>query len=379
MNHRLQLDAASFPGTPAFIYDPECVIARYSALRSAIARPLIVSMKANFDVNLFSRIATHFVDGIELASIGELRRAVGRYKGTKYLNAPALQTGDWAAAAASGCVSVLNSQDQLDALLSLKLQGKRLGAILVRLHAASLVGRDWDWRRDDHFGVTPEQAVVMCKRAAAHDVWISGFHVFSGSNTFPTGVTQLLAPLRALIDVTSEHCQKQGGMAVLVGLGLPDDGIADIRLQEVSREAQRILGSHDLRFECGRAIFANSGSFVTRVISVKQLQGQLVVACDGGLPQAFLLARTESLTRPLQRPRVYPLDTLQEKDATRHRGGIFVGPSCNRQDVIGLLNPDATLPHKGDLVVFDNVGAYVSTYAPTAFLCSATAETYLVN
>lgn len=369
--------------TPAFVYDPQLIMERYSSLRAALGRALVVSVKANFDATLFSRLASHFSDGIELASFGELRRAVGRYKGTKYINVPALPAESWASAAAAACTLVVGSSDQLEAILALKAQRNvRLGDVMIRLHAASLAGRQWDWRRDDHFGVSPEEAAAMCRRAGQAGLTLRGFHVFSGSNTFPHGVTSVLASLRQFLHTHGQAPAVQTSPQVLMGLGLPDEAAPEASLRGLAAEVMAALPGADVRFECGRAIFAQAGAFVTRVQSVKYLGDRWVVTCDGGLPQAFLLACTETFTRPVARPRLIRAQGRAQAAPNvhaEHAGGVYVGPSCNRQDVIGLLDPGAEVPALGDLVVFGNAGAYVSTYTPVNFLCAEPAQAYIVN
>ena len=58
--------------TPCYVLDPTVVMARYADLRERLGTPLIVSLKANPNLDLLIRCGHAFIDGVELASQGEL-------------------------------------------------------------------------------------------------------------------------------------------------------------------------------------------------------------------------------------------------------------------------------------------------------------------
>jgi diaminopimelate decarboxylase len=136
------------------------------------------------------------------------------------------------------------------------------------------------------------------------------------------------------------------------GLGIPYDrgqapdlrayarGLADIAHQ---------LGA-TLVLEPGRHLVGPIGTFVTRVLHVKEAGGKTMVVCDGGM---------NDLLRPVLYGAEHPVTLLGEnRRDKRERAQVdLVGPLCESSDFLALART-LPLPRPSDLIAIGLAGAY---------------------
>jgi diaminopimelate decarboxylase len=364
--------------TPCYVFDPARVIADYSKLKRELGTPLVVSLKANPNPDLFVRCAQTFVDGIELASMGELNVVVGRSPIPKFINTPAMDLPLMAAAIASRATLVLDSLEQVEMLATIRSKVAPLPVVL-RLNAKELVGDASALAAVDHFGCDLPGAMAAITRLRALGIGVRGLHVFAGSYSFKTWSPIIRAAAERILP---EIRQRQGSDIefVNVGGGFPDDWDSQRGLFDAYRGSLAALSSKTRVYhEAGRAIFAGSGSFVTKVIAIKSIGGRRIAICDGGITNCFMLSQTEKVIKRFQKPDVIAMQEQSETaHATPRHGAVqVVGNSCNRMDVIGELGTETKLA-QGDRLVFRGCGAY-STYSPVGFLSLKAARRYLIS
>jgi diaminopimelate decarboxylase len=357
--------------TPCYVFSPEAVIADYKRLREALGTPLIVSLKANPNVDLYVRCAHVFTDGVELASIGELNLAVARAAVTKFISTPALDSTLISAALASRqTIIMLDNLAQVHLLLTHgKASSQKVG---LRLNARALLGNAMSVAHSDHFGMCTDDALIAIKLLRKAEVAVAGVHVFAGSRSFSKYglaicerahgvIEQLEAALDAPLDFINlgggfEEQWNQAEMAVY--------------RERVGELQKRLTVFH----EAGRAIFQRGGTFLAKVISVKSVNDRTFVVCDGGIAQAFLLAKTEAILKRRKDAWVVPQDSMRET----FKGVLeVVGNSCSQSDVIGEIR-DSIIPVPGDIVQINDCGAY-HTYSPTGFLNLRAPSKYIVS
>ncbi len=354
--------------TPAYVFDPATIRARWRALRQALGTELVVSLKANSLVDLLLRCGEIFADGIELASIGELEIALPRVRATRYVNNPSMDEAFMKAAHVSGSVFIVDSLAQAERLAALPPARQRT-RVLLRLAVGA-----WRGLADaDHFGMLPEDAIAAARMLHAAGAELLGVHAFNGSHRWQRdGVAHaqaLLKMLGQIEEATSLHLAR-----VNLGGGFAEDweDQPEAMARYVAALAPLAQG-RQLMHESGRGIFGRAGAFVTRVVATKRLGGTEVVVCDGGMAQAFLLASTESIVKQQRAPSLVPPRATGDAPAELR----FVGSSCSRQDVIGRIGASLQRPQPGDTCVFDGCGAYHSSYTVTPFLRLPAARLYL--
>jgi diaminopimelate decarboxylase len=374
--------------TPCYVFDPEVALERYRALKAALGTRLIVSLKANPNQDMLARCGHAYEDGVELASRGELDLVVGRIKAPKYLNNPSMNEELIRAGIASRCNFVLDNPDLVARFIPLARNALASGAspmkLLLRLNAGALAGEQARPHWHDHFGMTPHEAAVATAALAAAGMTLSGLHVFSGSHSFrrpgtsaPNALPDTVPLAGALAGLARELAPLNGQAleSLSLGGGFPEHEVEPDVFAAYRAALAPLAREFSLAHESGRAIFAGAGLFVTRVVSVKRWADRTVAVCDGGISHNFLLARTESMVKKLQAPR---LVRQREPSGTAGRFPplMFAGSTCSRADVIGRSIGTAP-PEPGDLAVFSHCGAYNRTYTVDGFLSHQPAHVYV--
>ena len=204
------------------------------------------------------------------------------------------------------------------------------------------------------FGLERDQAAEALRRGAADDalepVGIS-FHV--GSQLLDAEPVLVAAERAAELwrELTQEGVQLRdfdaGG-----GLGIPYDGGRAPDLRAYARALADI--AHELAatliLEPGRHLVGPVGTFVTRVLHVKQAGDKTIVVCDGGM---------NDLLRPVLYGAEHPVTLVGEdrRDKREQAQVDLVGPLCESSDFLALART-LPLPRRGDLIAIGLAGAY---------------------
>ena len=133
------------------------------------------------------------------------------------------------------------------------------------------------------------------------------------------------------------------------GLGIAYDGGAEPNVGPYVARLSELAGGlgATLLLEPGRHLVGPVGTFVTRVLHVKQAGGRTIVVCDGG---------TNDLLRPALYGAEHPVTVLA--DGERERATVdLAGPLCESGDFLAL-DRTLPLPRRGDLIAVELAGAY---------------------
>ena len=116
----------------------------------------------------------------------------------------------------------------------------------------------------------------------------------------------------------------------------------------VFREFLQVLPSQDIHFELGRAIIAQCGSLISRVLYVKNGINTHFLILDAGMTELIRPALYQAYHK-IENISKSPTSTLQKYDV--------VGPICESSDCFGKA---VELPHseRGDLIAIRSAGAY---------------------
>lgn len=366
-------DALRRLDTPCYVYDPLLLRQDYADLKQALGTGLIVSIKANPDPGLLAHCLPAFVDGIELASEGELALAAGRSV-RKFVNTPALTRTCLRAALAAPATLVLDNIQQADLVIG-EAGTRPVLPIVLRLNPGELIPEMNARGLADRFGMSVADLTEAAARLHAAALPIRGLHVFVGSNLFARYGLGTAARLGAMLP-NLERAIGQPLEFINLGGGVP----AEWRALKLDFHAYRdalapLRRGRTLVHEAGRAMFAGCGAFVTRVLSRKRLGGCHVVVCDGGMVHGFQLAQTELSIKLPRAPKLVYADP--EPRAQAAEPVLFVGNSCSNVDRIGRREAGVLLPEPGDYCVFDGVGAYYGTYTLSGFLGIPPPRVYL--
>jgi diaminopimelate decarboxylase len=279
-----------------------------------------------------------------------------------------------AAGIASRATLIMESLAQVSTLESILSRIRPLPVVL-RLNAAGLAGELRAAAGGDHFGLDVQDALTAVARLRALGIPVRGLHVFAGSYSFKNSSPRILEAMQRLLP-SVELAAGTPLQFVNLGGGFPHDWQDHTPWFDDYRRAMAPLSQRiQLYHESGRAVFANGGSFVTKIVAVKTINGRRVAICDGGMAHCFMLAQTEKVLKRFQHPLVV---SMHEGAAGSVQGRVqIVGNSCNRMDVIGELDCGVAVD-VGDRLVFAGCGSY-STYSPTGFLSLKAAVRYLIS
>lgn len=363
----LRRQAAGDEPVCAYVYDLETVRAQVHAVRNAVTGrcELYYAIKANSHPAVLSTLAEH-VDGFEVASLGEIDKAIAAGASRLALSGPAKTDAQLARALRTG-LDLLNVES-LHELRRAGLIGAGLGlgvpvALRVNRHGNGLPGRLQMTGTATQFGIDESlvpDAIELCRALPA--VRLRGFHLHAASNNldalahaaFVTDsvvwCTQLATRHRIDLDVIDV-----GG-----GIGVPytgGDGF-DLAVFSTGLGAAVDLLPDRVRliFELGRFLVAEAGWYAAEVVDLKRTHGRNFAVLRGGthhfrLPAAwsyshpFAVLPVKRWRYPFARPEVH----AQCIDV--------VGELCTPRDVLARQVWVGRL-RVGDLVVFPLAGAY---------------------
>jgi len=364
-------------GSPLFVYDAALVAAQVARFRAALPAgvDLHYAIKANPLPALLTRVAP-LVDGLDVASAGELARALAVKPGAAISFAgPGKRDDELAAAIAAGATINLESAGEARRALA---AGERLG-IVPRL--AVRVNPDLELRgsgmkmggRASPFGIDAEHAAAVVREVIAAGADWRGFHIFAGSQALDAAaVSETQAATLAL---AARLAEEAGAVPPLVnlggGFGVPYfAGDAPLDVASVGAALDKALAARadvlrDSRFaiELGRWLVAEAGVYLTRVVDVKQSRGETFVVVDGGLHHQ--LAASGNFGTVVRRN--YPLAVARRMGSTPDGEVSVVGCLCTPLDRLGdrvALPPVGV----GEVIAIFLAGAYGATASPAAFL-----------
>ena len=346
-------------GTPVYVYDGAVFRARVARLEAALAgvrHQLCYAVKAN-DCLALLRIAAEEGLGADVVSGGELAKALraGIRPDRIFFSGVGKMRAEIRAALEAGIRSLnVESLGELEVVADEARSLARAAPISIRLnpdvepatHAYVSTGSG-----ASKFGLAPADVLAAFRRAASEPtlepVGLS-FHVGS----------QLLdpAPVLAAADRAAELWRELGREGIELeeldcggGLGVPYTAGAGPDVDWYGRALGGVATSlgATLVLEPGRWLAAPAGTFVTRVLYVKEARDRRVAVCDGGM---------NDLVRPALYDAYHPIAVVGGEE--RERGIVdVVGPVCESADFFAL-GRELPLPDPGDLLAVGLAGAY---------------------
>lgn len=368
------VDLVERAGTPLFVYDFAIVADRVARLRAAFPGiDLHYAIKANPYAPLLAAIAL-LVDGLDVASAGELERAVVvKPGGAISFAGPGKRDAELAAAIRAGATLNLESEGEADRALAIASDLGATPRLAVRVNPDfELKGSGMKMGgRASPFGIDAARVPALVKRIIAAGSDWRGFHIFAGSQALDSAA--IIETQAATLALANRLADEAGAVPPLVnlggGFGIPyfagDTPVDVARIGAALGQAMTKLASPDARYalELGRWLVGECGVYLTRVIDRKDSQGQTFLICDGGLHHQ--LAASGNFGTVVRRN--YPLALADRIGAEPVETVNVVGPLCTPLD---RLADQVALPRAepGDVIAVFLAGAYGLSASPTAFL-----------
>lgn len=363
-------------GSPLFVYDPAIVAARVARFRAAFPGiDLHYAVKANPYPRLLGAM-TPLVDGYDVASAGELRKAlIEKPSAAISFAGPGKRDAELETAIVAGATINLESEGEARRAVA---AADRLG---IHPCLAVRVNPDLELRgsgmrmggRASPFGVDADRAVALGRWVIDAGAEWRGWHIYAGSQALDAAaVIEMQAATVALAARLSDQLRMAPPLVNLGGgFGVPyfpGDRALDVEavgaaLGETLAARPAVLAQSRFAIELGRWLVAESGVYLTRVIDRKESRGETFLVVDGGLHHQ--LAASGNFGTVVRRN--YPVAVADrmagEADAAASVVGVLCTPLDRLADRVALPRAEP-----GDVIAIFLAGAYGLTASPSNFL-----------
>jgi diaminopimelate decarboxylase len=364
--------------TPFYAYDRTLITERVALLRRHLPRSVHIhyAMKANPMPEVVRHLAA-LVDGLDVASAGELKIALGSGMRADAISfaGPGKRDEELEQALSAGIVINLESEGELE----------RLAAIARRTGAKALVNvrvnPDFELKSSGmkmgggpkQFGVDSERVPDMLHRIGQLKLDFQGFHIFSGAQNLRADA--IAEAQRKTVELALRLAEHAPAPVRILNIGggfgipyFPGDKRLDISV--VGRNLADILLDLDQRLpharvvlELGRFLVGEAGVYVCRVIDRKISRGHVFLITDGGLHHH--LAASGNFGQLIRKN--YPVAVGNRVMAAERETVSIVGPLCTPLDAIAD-NLQMAKARISDLIAVFQSGAYGLTASPIGFL-----------
>lgn len=360
-----QLTRLSHYKTPFYFYDTGLLEATLQALNAA-SRPyhyhVHYALKANANPRLLSYIKAAGL-GADCVSGNEVKRAAGcGFDPQQTVFAGVGKSDEEISDALSRNIFCFNceSMQELEVLNALAAAHQKMASLALRInpnvdaHTHKYITTGLE---ENKFGINPyEFDAVIAKLKTLSNIQLIGLHFHIGSQ-----ITDL-APFKKLclrVNEINQWFQQQGFdlpvMNVGGGLGInynEPDAAAIIDFASYFRVFHRFLQlrpGQQLHFELGRAVVAQCGSLISRVLYIKNGINTNFAILDAGMTE---------LIRPALYQAYHKIENLSGESGNRPTLKYdVVGPICESSDCFGKA---VSLPEtfRGDIIAIRSAGAY---------------------
>ncbi len=351
--------------TPFYYYDLHLLDETLQAVIEASDVPgycVHYAVKANANPEVMRRIAAAGL-GADTVSIGEIQAAISAgFPTPKIVFAGVGKTDTEIRTALElgiGCFNV-ESAEELEVIEEIA------SSMSVKAPVALRVNPNIDAHThhyittglaENKFGIAREVLSRLVKKCLESDnLSFKGLHFHIGSQI--TDLTPYKILCERILEIEKELEEQFPGIvipSINVGGGLgidydnPDENpIPDFKSYfDVFKENLPLKPGQQLHFELGRAIVAQCGSLICKVVFVKEGVGKRFVILDGGMA---------ALIRPALYQAHHKIENISSTSEKLETYDV-VGPICESSDTFGV---DELLPltRRGDYIAIRSAGAY---------------------
>lgn len=357
-------------GTPAYVYSSAALESAWRGFADALAgmpATICFALKANSNlavIRTFARLGA----GADVVSAGELERALAAgVPADKIVFSGVGKTEAEMSSALDAGIMQFNveSEPELDALSAVASARGKVASIALRMNPdvdAQTHAKITTGRAHNKFGIAAERIPGVYARASKlPGIKPAGLAVHIGSQLTD------LEPFRLAFRRTAKMVRtlRAAGQSVRRldlggGLGVtyraevpprPADYAAVLRAETEGLDCALVI-------EPGRALVAEAGVLLTRVIYVKDTGGD-----EGGRRFVIVDAAMNDLIRPMLYDAWHPVRPVKEPHAGAPSTAVdLVGPICESGDTFALDRPMPPIS-AGDLLVIEATGAYGAVMA----------------
>lgn len=347
--------------TPFYYYDLKLLDETLKEVKRSSDIPgycVHYAVKANSNPEILRHIASAGL-GADTVSIGEIREAVAAgFPADKIVFAGVGKTDEEIRTALEigiGCFNV-ESAEELDVIEEIAASMGKKAPVALRVNPdidAHTHHYITTGLAENKFGISREILAPLMKRCnESESILFKGLHFHIGSQI--TDLTPYKILCERILEIEKEFPEYEiPTINVGGGLGIdyddPDGNpIPDFKtFFNIFKENLPLKPGQQLHFELGRAIVAQCGSLICRVVFVKEGIGKKFVILDGGMA---------ALIRPALYQAHHKIENLSSESDNKEKYDV-VGPICESSDTFG---EDEILPvtRRGDFIALRSAGAY---------------------
>lgn len=342
-------------GTPTYVYDVNTLIKRIEYLKEKIGSgiKLVYAVKAN---TFIAKEIQSIVDGFEICSPGEFdicnnlgitdQKMIisGVYKDYKTIDGM-IKNKDI-------LKYTVESLNQWKLLNELSIKHNKKIRALIRLTSGN------------QFGVNELELKDIIKNNKNNLIEIVGIEYFSGTQKHSLKkIEREIDYLNELVKDIEDNLHFEV-KEVEYGAGLPifyfqDEEFDEGAFLEEFRQIISKLKHKNVSIELGRSVVASCGSYLTKVVDMKENKNGNFVLLDGGIHHLVYYGQTMAMRIPY-------FEIFPKRNEAEVIYNLY-GSLCTINDVLvkNLRVPKLTL---GDTFIFKNVGAYSATEGISLFL-----------
>ena len=263
-----------------------------------------------------------------------------------------------------GRIYTVESLTQFEMLRSLSEKYDRVLPVLLRLTNDSQFGMDLG-----------EIKNIIAERSKYKNLDIHGLQFFSGTQKTSLKklkrevckLDELLTFLREEYGFESKELEYGPGFPVAYFEG------EDVNEEELLKGFSDIIDSMQNKvkivLELGRSMAACCGSYYTHIVDIKHNKGQNYILIDGGMHHLVYFGQHMAMKQP-----IFSVCGKENKPNTAEWN--ICGSLCSMNDIVAkqVPLPDVSI---GDLLCFENTGAYCMTECISLFLSREIPAVYL--
>ena len=366
--------------TPFYYYDTRLLASTLDTIKTEAAKhegyTVHYAVKANANAKILKAISAAGL-GADCVSGGEIKAALAAGFDAKDIVYAGVGKSDWEIElgldAGIACFNV-ESIAELEVINQIALEKGKVARVAFRINpnvGAHTHSHITTGLAENKFGIALEDTIPTIKKAQQmQGVKFTGLHFHIGSQILEMGDFEALsARINEIQDSLDNEGIKVENINVGGGLGIsydaPDESPIPNFADYFATYAThlKLRPGQKLHFELGRAVVAQCGSLITRVLYVKQGTIKQFAIVDAGMTD---------LIRPALYQAYHKIENISCDDALATYD--VVGPICESSDVFGK-GIELNTCHRGDLIALRSAGAYGEIMA-SQYNCRALPKGY---
>lgn len=352
---------------------------------------LYYAMKANPNYRIIEEMKKHeFIKGIEIASVGEMEKALELYDASQILFTGPGKTEKELEEAIVSKIRLINCESTIEAIRINKI-AERLKLdkinILLRINPNYYISGAMEYMAGESSKMGIDEDIFWeeyCYISSLPHIQVKGIHVFAASGVLD--YNDLIAYAKYIFELVDKFEGKGLKIEIIdFGGGIGIDytyNNQEFNISAYFSELNKLIRkfgyeSKEIIMELGKYLVGNAGVYATKIIDIKNSKGKKHIVTAGGVNHMRLPIATE---------RKHPLFIVSMGEKKIYERQNYVnqevvdveGPLCMSED---LISWDELIEHAeiGDIVVLKQAGAYCYSASTLWLLSHKFPEEIFVN